>query len=177
MILPLPFGYFLFKDHKHPVFPWFMGVGFLAIASVIGMSGITSLVDRTPIFPQNAFEWREVLEYSASIAFSFSINALRITLFDMVSFAICMCCFVNLDNMESACARFSFFIDSEISSNSSVVSLMAEQTITIWFFLPVFWRLVVILLQRSPRWELKAFKWMLYLAMSSVVNVMLCDWL
>lgn len=71
MILPLPFGYFLFKDRKHPVFPWFMGVGFLAIASVIGMSGITSIVDRTPIFPQNAFEWREVLQYSASIAFSF----------------------------------------------------------------------------------------------------------
>ncbi len=71
MILPLPFGYFLFKSHKHPIFPWFIGAAFLAIASVIGMSGITSLVDRTPIFPQNAFEWREVLEYSASIAFSF----------------------------------------------------------------------------------------------------------
>ena len=53
------------------MFPWFIGAAFLAIASVIGMSGITSLVDRTPIFPQNAFEWREVLEYSASIAFSF----------------------------------------------------------------------------------------------------------
>ncbi len=71
MILPLPFGYYLFKSHKHPVFPWFIGVTFLAIASVIGMSGITSLVDNTPILPQNAFEWKEVLEYSASIAFSF----------------------------------------------------------------------------------------------------------
>lgn len=76
MILPLPFGYFLFKGRKHPVFPWFIGVTLLAIASVIGMSGITSLVDHTPIFPQNAFEWREVLEYSASIAFSFLTGAL-----------------------------------------------------------------------------------------------------
>jgi hypothetical protein len=71
MILPLPFAYFLFKSHAHKLFPWFIGVVFLAISSVIGMSWITSLVDRTPIWPQNFFEWREVLEYSASIAFSF----------------------------------------------------------------------------------------------------------
>jgi hypothetical protein len=71
IILPLPFGYFLFKERKHRFFPWFMGIIFLAIASVIGMSGITSLVDHTPVFPQNAFQWSEVLEYSASISFSF----------------------------------------------------------------------------------------------------------
>lgn len=71
MILPLPFGYFLFKGAPRRLFPWFMGVLFLAIASVIGMSWMTSLVDRSPIWPQNAFEWREVLEFSASIAFSF----------------------------------------------------------------------------------------------------------
>jgi hypothetical protein len=71
IIIPLPFGYFLFKTRKRAIFPWFMGVTFLAISSVIGMSGITSLVDKTPVFPQNAFEWREVIQYSASIAFSF----------------------------------------------------------------------------------------------------------
>jgi hypothetical protein len=71
MILPLPFAYFLFKSHAHKLFPWFIGVVFLAIASVIGMSWITSLVDHSPVWPQNLFEWREVLEYSASIAFSF----------------------------------------------------------------------------------------------------------
>ena len=71
MILPLPFAYFLFKSHAHRLFPWFVGVVFLAIAAVIGMSWITSLVDHSPVWPQNLFEWREVLEYSASIAFSF----------------------------------------------------------------------------------------------------------
>jgi hypothetical protein len=71
MILPLPFAYFLFKSHAHKLCPWFVGVVFLASSSVIGMSWITSLVDRTPIWPQNFFEWKEVLEYSASIAFSF----------------------------------------------------------------------------------------------------------
>ena len=71
MALPLPFAYFLFKGHAHKLFPWFVGVVFLAISSVIGMSWITSLVDHSPVWPQNLFEWREVLEYSASIAFSF----------------------------------------------------------------------------------------------------------
>jgi len=71
MVLPLPFAYALFKRHAHSLMPWFIGVIFLAIASVIGMSWITSLVDHSPIWPQNLFEWKEVLEYSASIAFSF----------------------------------------------------------------------------------------------------------
>jgi hypothetical protein len=71
MVLPLPFAYFLFKGHAHKLFPWFVGVAFLAIASVIGMSWITSLVDHSPVWPQNLFEWKDVLEYSASIAFSF----------------------------------------------------------------------------------------------------------
>ena len=71
IILPLPFGYFLFSSRKRSVLAWFMGVAILALTSVIGMSWITSLVDRTPILPQNAFEWREVVEYAASISFSF----------------------------------------------------------------------------------------------------------
>jgi hypothetical protein len=71
MVLPLPFAYALFKKHAHHLMPWFIGVAFLAIASVIGMSWITSLVDHSPVWPQNLFEWKEVLEYSASIAFSF----------------------------------------------------------------------------------------------------------
>ena len=71
MIVPMPFAYALFSKHAHKVMPWFIGVLFLAIASVIGMSWITSMVDNSPVWPQNLFEWKEVLEYSASIAFSF----------------------------------------------------------------------------------------------------------
>ena len=71
MVLPLPFAYALFNKSAYKLFPWFIGVIFLAISSVIGMSWITSLVDKTPVLPQNLFEWKEVLEYSASIAFSF----------------------------------------------------------------------------------------------------------
>ena len=71
IVLPLPFAYALFNKSAYKLFPWFIGVIFLAISSVIGMSWITSLVDKTPVWPQNLFEWKEVLEYSVSIAFSF----------------------------------------------------------------------------------------------------------
>jgi hypothetical protein len=71
MAIPLPFAFFLFKGHHHKIFPWFMGVIFLAISSVIGMSWVTSLVDGSSVWPRSTFEWREVLEYAASISFSF----------------------------------------------------------------------------------------------------------
>ena len=71
MLVPLPFGYFLFKSIKRQIFPWVLSVVLLAVTTVIGMSWITSLVDHSPILPQNIFEWREMLEYAASISFSF----------------------------------------------------------------------------------------------------------
>lgn len=71
MAIPLPFGLFLFLQRKRTVLPWFGATAILAVTSVIGMSWITSLVDQTPVLPQNAFEWREYLEYAASISFSF----------------------------------------------------------------------------------------------------------
>ena len=71
MLVPLPFGYFLFKGYQHKLLPWFIGVACLSIASVLGMSWITSMVDHSPVFPQSLFEWKEVIEYATSIAFSF----------------------------------------------------------------------------------------------------------
>jgi hypothetical protein len=69
--IPLPFGLFLFLFQRRAVIPWFAATVALAVAAVIGMSWITSLVDQTPVLPQNAFEWREYLEYASSISFSF----------------------------------------------------------------------------------------------------------
>ncbi len=71
MLLPLPFGYVLFSTRRRNIWTWFLGAVFLAVSAVIGMCWITSLVDQSPVLPQNLFEWREVLEYAASIAFSF----------------------------------------------------------------------------------------------------------
>jgi hypothetical protein len=71
MLLPLPFGYFLFKSFRRTIFPWVLSVVLLAITTVISMSWLTSLVDHSPVLPQSVFEWREMLEYAASITFSF----------------------------------------------------------------------------------------------------------
>lgn len=69
--VPLPFAYVLFSHRRRPIVPWFFGAAALAACAVIGMSFITSLVDKTPILPQSGVEWKEFIEYSASISFSF----------------------------------------------------------------------------------------------------------
>lgn len=69
--LPMPFGYWLFRSRKRILLPWFIAAAGLASASVIGMSAITGWVDHTPVMPQNLVEWKEFIEYAASISFSF----------------------------------------------------------------------------------------------------------
>lgn len=71
MVVPLPFAYILFARRSRPLTSWFLGTAVLASCAVIGMSTITAVVDGTPILPQSAVEWKEFIEYSASISFSF----------------------------------------------------------------------------------------------------------
>jgi hypothetical protein len=71
MVLPLPFGIYLFKIRQRSILAWFLGTAVLAGSSVIGMSAITGWVDQTPVLPQSMVEWREFIEYAASITFSF----------------------------------------------------------------------------------------------------------
>lgn len=71
MVLPLLFGIYLFKSRQRSILAWFLGTTVLAAASVIGMSAITGWVDQTPVLPQSMVEWREFIEYAASITFSF----------------------------------------------------------------------------------------------------------
>ena len=71
IVLPLPFGYWLFKGQGRSLLPWFISATVLAALSVMGMSAITAWVDRVPIMPQSMLEWREFIEYACSIAFSF----------------------------------------------------------------------------------------------------------
>jgi hypothetical protein len=71
MVLPLPFGIYLFKTRQRSILAWFLGTAALAAASVIGMSAITGWVDQTSVLPQSMVEWREFIEYAASITFSF----------------------------------------------------------------------------------------------------------
>lgn len=71
VILPMPFGFYLFKTSKRSILGWFLATAGLAATSVIGMSAITGWVDQTPVMPQSMIEWREFIEYAASITFSF----------------------------------------------------------------------------------------------------------
>jgi hypothetical protein len=80
ILVPLPFAYYLFQKRKRLMLPWVAGTFLLACSAVIGMSAITAYVDHTPIMPKNPIEWREFLEYSASISFSFFTGMLLGTL-------------------------------------------------------------------------------------------------
>lgn len=71
VLIPLPFGFAIFAVQK----VGYRGaalVGIItALLSVFCMLTVTGLNDHVPILPGSWVEWREVLEYSASIALAF----------------------------------------------------------------------------------------------------------
>lgn len=71
VLIPLPFGFAIFAVQK----VGYRGaalVGIMtALLSVFCMLTVTGLNDHVPILPVSWLEWREVLEYSASIALAF----------------------------------------------------------------------------------------------------------
>ncbi len=70
LLIPLPFAFLLMRRERS--FPFWMGAAFtMAVLAVLGMSGVISMVDHTPLLPQDAREWREFSEYAASIGFSY----------------------------------------------------------------------------------------------------------
>ena len=68
--IPLPIA--LALTLRHRVNPWIqIGVAFaIGLAAVFGMSYVTSAHENTSFLPENFREWRETLEYVASIAFA-----------------------------------------------------------------------------------------------------------
>ena len=71
MLIPLPFGAVSWaRGNRHLLFSLVFALG-LAISAVLGMSAITGMVDGAPVLPQDLREWREILEFAASISFSF----------------------------------------------------------------------------------------------------------
>jgi hypothetical protein len=72
LLIPLPFALTLVARHATYRFGvWSILALSLAIIAVLGMSSVTHLVDQTPVLPQNRLEWKEFIEYAASITFSF----------------------------------------------------------------------------------------------------------
>ncbi|MSQ71982.1 MAG: hypothetical protein EXR27_11930 [Betaproteobacteria bacterium] len=67
ILIPMPFG--LLLATQFPGRTWTSAAsGFaMAVLAVLGMLAITSTVDKVPLLPQDARDWRETMEYVASI--------------------------------------------------------------------------------------------------------------
>lgn len=71
LLVPLPFGLLLASRARLP--SWLLAALAVSLAglAVVGMSALTAQVDGTPILPVGLREWREFLEYAASIGLSY----------------------------------------------------------------------------------------------------------
>jgi len=76
VLIPLPFGFAMYVWHPGRGLAAALLAALVACAAVLGMSAITGYVDNTPVLPQNLREWREFIEYAASIGLSFVTGTL-----------------------------------------------------------------------------------------------------
>jgi hypothetical protein len=71
VVIPLPFGLLIYP-HRKVRLGGAVLIGFLTAAlAVICMLTVTGINDKVPIVPASWLEWREVMEYSASIALAY----------------------------------------------------------------------------------------------------------
>jgi hypothetical protein len=71
VLIPLPFGFAIYPIQRIGLRGAFVVWITAAILSVTCMLVVTGINDRVPILPSSWLEWREVIEYSASIALAF----------------------------------------------------------------------------------------------------------
>lgn len=71
LAIPLPFGFLLMLRGRHAFGAALPAAFGMAAIAVTGMSCVTALIDRVPLWPQDARDWRELVEYAASVGFSY----------------------------------------------------------------------------------------------------------
>jgi len=71
LLIPLPFGLVLMNRHWRRFGAWSAAAFGMAALAVLGMSWVTHLVDSAPVLPQDTREWKEFIEYAASVGFSY----------------------------------------------------------------------------------------------------------
>lgn len=76
LLIPLPFGFVLMALRRRHFGIAVMAAFGMAALAVLGMSAMTGLVDKTPVLPENARDWREFIEYAASVGFSYTTGML-----------------------------------------------------------------------------------------------------
>lgn len=72
MLVPLPFGFLLTAHAARRLGVPLLAALIVSLLAVLGMSAVTALVDNVPMFPVSLREWREVLEYAASVGLSYT---------------------------------------------------------------------------------------------------------
>jgi hypothetical protein len=84
VVIPLPFGLLLYAREKVGIGTFLVGV-LTASLAVLGMLTVTGINDNVPILPTSWIEWREVMEYIASIALAYVTgNLLGSLIFDVL---------------------------------------------------------------------------------------------
>ena len=84
VVIPLPFGLLLYAREKVGIGTFLVGV-LTASLAVLGMLTVTGINDKVPILPTSWIEWREVMEYIASIALAYVTgNLLGSLIFDVL---------------------------------------------------------------------------------------------
>ena len=84
VVIPLPFGLLLYAREKVGIGTFLVGVMTASLA-VLGMLTVTGINDNVPILPTSWIEWREVMEYIASIALAYVTgNLLGSLIFDVL---------------------------------------------------------------------------------------------
>jgi hypothetical protein len=70
ILIPMPFGALL-AMHFQRLWPSAAAGFVMAALAVLGMLIITATIDKVPVLPQDSRDWRETLEYIASIGLAF----------------------------------------------------------------------------------------------------------
>lgn len=73
-LLPLPFGMLLQWRLVRPSMGWRVLVWLGVLVTVLGMCATIARVDHTPLWPQGAAQWREVIEFALSMAISYHLG-------------------------------------------------------------------------------------------------------
>jgi hypothetical protein len=76
ILLPFTFGVLYRAQGRHRLASAFIAGMAVAILSILTMSAVVARLDKVPMLPRDAFEWREFVEYGASITFGFFTGAI-----------------------------------------------------------------------------------------------------
>jgi hypothetical protein len=71
ILVPVVFGFFCRESTRRNLIPEFLYGMVVALLAILAMSTIVSRLDHVPAMPRNWYEWREFVEYGASITFGF----------------------------------------------------------------------------------------------------------